>query len=311
MNPEEKKDDSNEFGKVIDALHNKAKLPSLRSYQGDMAEFIKEKNESVISIAVKEKERKEEMPKKEEKFKLPSQKKTGNFQKNFAVFLLSLLLIVGGSFGLFYVYKFIKNRPLPEAPAKEYVIPYNNLLTLANISSQNFGLEFKNLPFVNGLSLVEVSDGNSVPFQKSKDFFSFLKVSLPPALERTLKDQYAIGSFSQNEENSYFIILTIKDFGVAFAAMLEWEKSLTEDLNFLISSGGNSQISSTTDSLIPDFFEWKDLLIKNKDIRALANEKNRSIIAYTFLDKNTILITNNVLSVDQISSVYVSRSIAR
>ena len=53
----ENKDKSNEFGRVIDALHSKQKLPSLRTYQGDMAEFIKSKNESVISIAVKEKEK--------------------------------------------------------------------------------------------------------------------------------------------------------------------------------------------------------------------------------------------------------------
>jgi len=48
-----------EFGQVIDTLHSKQKIPSLRTYQGDMAEFIKEKNESVFSIAAKEKKRKE------------------------------------------------------------------------------------------------------------------------------------------------------------------------------------------------------------------------------------------------------------
>ena len=47
MDPEEKKDSPNDFGRVIDALHSKQKLPSLRTYQGDMAEFIKSKDESV------------------------------------------------------------------------------------------------------------------------------------------------------------------------------------------------------------------------------------------------------------------------
>ena len=56
---------SSKFGRVIKALHNKAKLPSLRTYQGDMAKFIKEKNESVISIAIKEKVKKEEVRQKE------------------------------------------------------------------------------------------------------------------------------------------------------------------------------------------------------------------------------------------------------
>ena len=58
MDPE-KKEEVNKFGKVIDLLHNKTKLPSLRTYQGDMAEFIKNKDESIVSIVVKEKEKEE------------------------------------------------------------------------------------------------------------------------------------------------------------------------------------------------------------------------------------------------------------
>ena len=82
----ENKDKSNEFGRVIDALHSKQKLPSLRTYQGDMAEFIKSKNESVISIAVKEKEKKQE--EEREQNILPVIKKTavgeGGFKMNLA-----------------------------------------------------------------------------------------------------------------------------------------------------------------------------------------------------------------------------------
>lgn len=51
--------DDKKRSKLRDLLHNKNKLPSLRTYQGDVAEFIKEKNHSTISIAVEEKERKE------------------------------------------------------------------------------------------------------------------------------------------------------------------------------------------------------------------------------------------------------------
>ena len=50
---------SDDFGRVIDALHTKSKLSSLHTYQGDVAEYVKDKQESVISIAVKEKERQE------------------------------------------------------------------------------------------------------------------------------------------------------------------------------------------------------------------------------------------------------------
>jgi predicted RNase H-related nuclease YkuK (DUF458 family) len=41
-NIENQEDSSNDFGRVIDSLHNKSKLSSLRTYQGDVAEYIKE-----------------------------------------------------------------------------------------------------------------------------------------------------------------------------------------------------------------------------------------------------------------------------
>ena len=61
----------------------------------------------------------------------------------------------------------------------------------------------------------------------------------------------------------------------------------------------------------PDVFSWKDLIIKNKDTRALVDEAGQARMAYTFLDKNTILITNNLSAIGDITSIYVSRSVVR
>src|SRR3989344_3462575 len=254
MNPEEKEDTSKDFGKVIDALHNKQKLSSLRTYQGDMAEFIKDKNESVISVAVKEKvrdeRREEQIEKVEEKIDLyhPIQTPTSNkkgFQINLTMIFLSLLLIVGGSVGFFYAFEFIKNGSPPKTPTKEEII-------------------------------------------------------------------------SQNEVNSSFMVITVDDFGRAFAGMLDWEKSLEKDLFFLsrelpkepeVQTDLEEPIQPTQPS--ETIFTWKDVIIKNKDTRALVDEGGRSIIAYTFLDKNTILITDNTLVIGDITSAYNTRSVAR
>ena len=54
MEKEENIKNNDDFGKMVEMLHNKSKLSSLRTYQGDTAEFIRSKNESVISIATKE-----------------------------------------------------------------------------------------------------------------------------------------------------------------------------------------------------------------------------------------------------------------
>lgn len=337
MDPKENKEDqSKNFGKVIDTLHSKQKLPSLRTYQGDMAEFIKEKNESVISIAVKEKERKEEKQEIAEKLdpSLKSNKSKGQgLPIKFTIIFLSAVLVVGGVLAYLFVFQFIKNESPNNLVLKNEIIPYNNLVTLANVTDENLGSELTKLSATAGINVVKISGPDGILLTKSKDFFSFLKISLPGTLERALNDDYVVGVISEGEERSSFIIVTVNDFGRAFSAMLEWEQNMPKDLSFLgteidtvdtqvkpafetvASTTASTTVAtvaaSTTKPAKTEVFNWKDLIIKNKDTRGLVNSKDRSRIAYTFLDKNTILITNNISAVAEISSIYASRSVAR
>lgn len=362
---EEKKTDENsdnkneqapkDFGNVIDALHNKGKLSSLRSYQGDMAEFIKEKNESTISIALKEKERKEDRQEKEEKkeekegisLKIPAEKPRVNkegFKLNLTVAVLSLLLITGGVVASLYIFKFIKGEPQSEVVIKTEIIPYNNSVTLANMTKSNLGSEIAGLPSSNGITILKISDTAGLSLQKTKNFLNFLGLALPGELERTLKDEYVTGVIYQDNQTATFLILSVNDFGQAFSGMLDWESNMPVDLSFMTEtnvdeipdvstntpanmSGAtssstatptNSSASTTIVASAPvkipakqGPFIWKDMIIKNKDTRGLINSKNQAQIAYTFLDKNTVLITNNLWAIGEISSAYASRSVAR
>jgi hypothetical protein len=146
---------------------------------------------------------------------------------------------------------------------------------------------------------LKVSTTGDTVVEKAKDFFNLLDISLPGALSRTLKDQYAVGVISQNSGTSPFLIITVNDFGNAFSSMLDWETNMEKDLSF---------ISTATST---DIFAWKDIIVKNKDTRGLVNKYNQAKIVYTFLDKNTILITNSLVAIGEISSAYASRSVVR
>lgn len=338
-----------DFGNVIDALHSKQKLPSLRTYQGDMAEFIKEKNESVISIAVKEKERKEEGEKSD--FILPQKRVSSGegFKMNFVTLSLSILLIAGGVIASLYIFGYVKKEPPAKVVIETEIIPYNNLITLANLTGKNFGTELVKLSPGNGVSILKISDTGGLVLQKTQDFLSFLGISLPSTLGRALKNEYAVGIISQNNQTSYFLVISVNDFGRAFSGMLDWEENMPKDLSFFnteknawtVTSAANNAtstpatttiaVASTTKNIIastttttststttsvkvpmkPESFSWKDIIVKNKDTRALVNEKNKARIAYTFLDKNTILITNDLSAIGEMSSMYASRSVAR
>ncbi len=343
MNPEEKNGNgTKDFGKVVDALHNKSKLSALRSYQGDMAEFIKEKNESVISIAVKEKERKQEREEKEleqqkieeqkeEKEKIivtpetifhakpkPEPRAAGNgLQINIVMILVSILLLGGGGTVAFYAYQFLQEPGVAPIIIDTEIIPYNVVSTIANVSNGNIGSELQKLPAVNGITVVKISGPGGQPFQNIQDFFGFLEIVPPNTLARALKDEYAMGIFSQGAGNAYFIVLSVNDFGRAFAGMLEWESTLAEDLAFLeddprtVPVPEGHPLASTSKPVKQETYTWKDIIVKNKDTRGLVNSKNQSRIAYTFLDKNTILITNNVSIIGDFASIYASRSVVR
>lgn len=292
---QEKKED------LINALHNKGKLPSLRTYQGDMANFIRSKNESVISIAVKEKEREEEKRKEQKKLVSTPILKSNNdgFQINVTIIILSLLLLFGGAVTFFYVFEFTSRKPVTKFSEDAQIIPYNYKNTILNSSSLTFKDQFLKMPFQNGVSIAIVSDISGTSFPKAHDFFNFIKVLPPSTLLRTMKAPYILGTLGQNGSRTNFIILSAGDFGQAFAGMLEWETNLPKDLSFL-------GVDLATNS-----YFWRDMIVKNKDVRVLTNEAEDVKIAYTFLDRDTILITNNLDTIGDISNLYTTRAVSR
>ncbi len=328
-------ENTKEFGKVIDVLHSKRKLSSLRSYQGDMAEFIRDKNQSTISITLKEKERKEERKKEEELVQAPKKAKAlgGGFKTNLTSLTLSLVLLAGGIVAVLYIIQFVGDDSPANVVTATKIIPYNNEVILANQNSKNIGEEFAKLRVENGTNIVKISDSNGEVLQDAGNFLEFLDITLPGTLARTLGDEYVVGVISQNGEKSNFLVIKINDFGRAFSGMLEWEKTMEEDLAFFNVeiapvAPTDTMISTTTSAIatststttkvvslqpptVKDIFNWKDLIIKNKDTRGLVNQKNQAKIAYTFLDKNTILITDSLGAIGDMSGAFASRSVAR
>lgn len=308
MDTEEKKDNPGDFGKVIDALHSRQKLPSLRSYQGDMAEFIKNKDQSVASIVLKEKEKE----RKEEKLIPPIVKKESknNFSANLVAALAALILLVGGGMVVLYTIGFLGGKEVEEVVIEQKIIPYNNSVILANATLSNLGTELLKIPNQNGISAVTITDASGQTIGSAREFFNFLKISPPAALMRTLEDEYMIGLFSQEGVSLPFLIIKVSDFGNSFSAMLDWETNLLSDLSFF-----DAEIVQNSDyvtlSPLEDVYQWKDIIVKNKDTRGYANRKNEAKIAYTFLDKNTILIATNISTIGSISTSFASRSIVR
>lgn len=340
-------DQKDGMGVIVDALHNKQKLSSLRTYQGDMAEFIKEKNESVISVSLKEKKRKEEQEKKqkeeedriqkEEKERKQAKqeshekeerkieerkeitldgtiivkepepkrsKKYSNLQTNLIITVASILLVVGGAYVLFNVFGTLLNREnIPEYIDQKEIIPYSNLINVSNITRQNISSQISGLTMQNGINIIKISDENGDQLKTAISFFDFLEIPVPSSLRRDLYDEFAYGKIKKGDTEAQFIAFGVRDFGRAFSSMLEWEDEMLNHFNFMITSQEQGVEQGTE--------QWKDLIIKNKDVRAVTLSNNKPILLYTFLDKNTILITGDVSAIEEMSNAFSSRSFAR
>lgn len=280
--------------KASDILHDHSKLSSLRTYQGDMAEFIHEKDESIASISLKEKIRREEIQ-KQNRTEVP---KKSNLHAVLAI-AVSLILLVVGAGATFYISKSINQGSVAKVQLNDSLIPYSEPIKISNLSKETLGGIFQQDNFGDGVSLF-VLEGVEATL-KVNDFLQQNNIDLPNALERNLGDRMAIGVFKNSTGKiTPFIILTVREFGPTFAGMLEWETSISKDLDFMVSS----QATSTPN-------EWRDVILKNKDTRALLTPEGESIIAYTFINKQTVLLIKDMEMVPDINSIYISSSVSR
>jgi hypothetical protein len=300
---EENKDSpktTEEFGKVIDTLHTKSKLSTLRTYQGDVAEFIKDKNQSTLSIALEEKHKQEQ-----EIEEGGGTQETGreslsskNLGANFTALVLSITLLIAGVFASIFIFDYLTKPRELDVSLKTDIIPYNNEITLANMSSESFAAEIKNLPPQNGISIVDISDNQGNQINTSASLFDFLNIR-GRTVTRYFDKNFVLGV---NGEDGLFLIFETSDFGATFSGMLDWEKYIEQDLSFIFDTKDGGEDTS---------FSWKDAIIKNKDVRVLSDGNGTSRVYYSFLDKNTLAIVGDEKTLTDIFSSFASKPFVR
>ncbi len=275
-----------------DLLHKDRPLQSLRTYQGDVAEAIKSQNESVATIAIKEKVKKEE----DKPVKLPE---PSNLPFSMVSVFLGIILLAGSAFALLFVFRAIQSNPDVKPISTEEIIPANNQITISGATRDNLKSELQKITGT-GIVTTHIETLEGKRLENAEDFLKLTQAELPNGFARNL-GIFSLGVYFSESSRSTFLLLKTQEFGLAFSGLLEWEKRMETDLPFF-----ERRSSGAT-------YVWKDLIIKNKDVRALTNTENQDdfVMGYTFMDKNTILITDTAKALADISSLYASRAVAR
>lgn len=260
----------------------KKPIKSLRTYQGDVEEALSKTKSSAATIMIAEQKRKEKSP---EIFDRPKNLEVRN--KTFIVTGISLfvlgLIIVGSVYYVKSMQQVVveQNTKALIAYSAEHKIAANSLnreqLIAKIISEKNtFKMQPNSVLFLNTLDEKE----KEIDTEK---ILSLLAPKMPSSLVRSFGGRYMIGVYSF-DTNEPFIILKTEDFPESYSGMLKWEKDMVSDLGKIFS------INIKNSEPPPVFL---DEAVKNKDLRALVDSNNKTLLLYSFVDKNTLIITTN------------------
>lgn len=276
----------------------------VRTYKSDAEEAVRRQRASSISIALAEQKKRRGYQPIEESADAPKLKKR-------VVLILSLLFVLAGIGAFNFNYIKEKVAPAPKNQTETHALimadsnkeinlnetekkDLNNLLSeslksssVAKNSIQNIYITENNKPV-----------GKEKPSSEaigSKKFLSLINSRMPDPLLRSLMPEYMLGIRS-SDGNQPFIILKTDSYENAFAGMLSWEKNMADDLSALFPGNSMSSMqeaSATTEQILGRNKNFEDILVKNKDARALKDGGGNIFLIYSLPDKETVIITSN------------------
>ncbi len=282
-------------------------LRTIRTYKDDLAQVVGKKKESLVSIATAENERRVKNGEPLDSIEDEVSKKQR--LKKIGIIILSATLFVLGAGSVFYFYGKSDTetvKPDSSIPSvifsdeeEEFEITdlsrrqiLNGLTTLKDHSRLSIG-RTKNV-FITQ-SFVDEEGIETRELVGASDFLNAINAQLPTSFLRSLEPLFMFGVY-HFDGNRPFLILKNSFYENTFAGMLSWERDIKEDLaplfgpaEFDVVSGNDSE-TNTPSIIVPTF---SDFVIKNKDARILKDNSGEIVLMYSFIDKNTIVITTN------------------
>ena len=266
-----------------------SRLPTLRTLQSDTALWASREQASRISILSRELESRSRA--------LWGRKRQGPW--TLAILFAVLILLGAGAFGSWYYYS-QKGAEIPPPPRPRSLIAVDEEieieLTQANrdISLRKahevLSVPFKKGPFRRVVFSEPKNGGRS--FIDTEEFLKIAKLEPPRGLKANL-NEFTLGSLAQGTSSSPFLLFRVLSYPDSFAGMLEWEKTIANDVRLLFE--GIPPLKGE------NFF--RDVIVKNQDTRALEYQGG-TVLAYAFFNKNILILSSSRQTLEQIISRY-------
>ncbi len=169
-------------------------------------------------------------------------------------------------------------------------------------------------------------------FMNAQRLLTLLAPDIPETLLRDISPVYLLGVHS-SAVNQPFLILKVDSYELAYAGMLSWEKTMKQDLSPLFSytpppgiesqnklltspvlivpaasttasstsTTASSTIAATSSPQTPQVHVgFVDAIVENHDARVTQDQYGSVNFLWTFLDRQTLIITTNPLTLHEI-----------
>ncbi len=279
----------------LPAPEKKVVIKSLRTYQGDIQEAMAGAKTSISSIVVAEQQRKERI------LSMPQEKVHADRRNGVFSFLGVLLVLVGvGAVGYVYYTKPKEDVVVQPQKTKAMIAYTEEKPILVTLGSDDFIGKITATIATAKLSAGSIIFINTINGDNEAEKIGGILLraapQIPPSLLRAVSEPYMFGVYSSAVSSSPFLLVSNTDFAATYAGMLKWEETMSDDLGKIFGISG--RLGTTTKKFI-------DEELKNKDMRLLKDTLGQTALLYSFLDKNTLLITTNEKAFEGVLSKYL------
>mgnify|MGYP001602115807 FL=1 len=121
------------------------------------------------------------------------------------------------------------------------------------------------------------------------EFMTSIAPATPPDLLRSLLPEFFFG-FHAVDENVPILVLQLGSYERAFSSMLEWEKTINEDLSPLFARVLHNVRNAQG---IPTLAGFEDVVIRNYDVRVLKGSRGEIRMLYAFPSRDILIIAES------------------
>ncbi len=285
-------------------------LRQIRTFQGDVATALENQQESLVSIQKRQSDKNAALQNQ------ARPEKTSHGSKTVALVLGIILLITLGGVGGYFGYRefeektalpviaIVENRFLPVREEGNINALDLNRETLINLVRETSGkqVEAGERGEIIHLNLRK-GEGETAPLLTTSEFIVLNEASPSSALVRAFDPLFMLGILAKDTSRP-FILIKLDSFEQAYPGMLDWEKSLRDDLLPLF-------LREAEFINIPSDKAFEDVTLANKDARVLRDSNQKTVLLYTFVDNQMLLITDSEGSMRTMLSLISAEKLTR